>query len=61
MEEILKLLRENNEMLRFICKYIIAKGSPEQQDQRTLNMNFFADIISNALFNQNQQINGKSK
>ena len=50
MEELLQLTRENNQMLRFICKYIIAKGTPQQQTEDSLSMNFFADIISNALF-----------
>lgn len=43
MNEILQLLRENNQMLKFICKYITS------QDNKNFTMNLIADIITDGI------------
>lgn len=46
MDEILRLLRENNEMLKLIISYISAKESPEykmSEDMRALLINISAN------------------
>lgn len=57
MEELIQLTRENNMMLKAICKYILALGTPQERDNKTLSMNMFADGIFYLL---NQMNNGKS-
>lgn len=47
MEEILRLLLENNEMLKLIISYISAKESPEykmSEDMRALLINISANV-----------------
>lgn len=49
MEEILYLLRENNQMLRMICNYLSSQGSVEYQDNKTFMMNLLADILTDGI------------
>ncbi len=56
MEEILRLLRENNQMLRLICNYLASQGSTEHQDSKNLMINILADLFVDNLTNRN---NGK--
>ena len=51
MEEILKLLRENNLMLRAICKYIINHNREESiEDIKDFVTNIVANIYANNKF-----------
>lgn len=34
MEELIRLLQENNQMLKYICAYLSSQGSIEEQDQK---------------------------
>lgn len=45
MEEILQLLRENNQMLKYICAYLASQGSTDQQDAKNLMINIIADLF----------------
>lgn len=48
MEELLKLTRENNEMLRKVCAYIDKVESPryrENEDMKNMAINLTADSI----------------
>lgn len=49
MEEILQLLRENNYMLKLICKYLASQGSVEYQDNKAFTMNLIADILTDGI------------
>lgn len=52
MEEILQLLRENNQMLKYICAYLSSQGSVEEQDQKNLIINILADLFVDNLGNR---------
>lgn len=43
--EALRLLRENNQMLKYICAYIASQGSIEEQDNKNLMINIMADLL----------------
>lgn len=45
LNEILQLLRENNQMLKYICTYIASQGSIEEQDNKNLMINIMADLL----------------
>lgn len=45
MEEILKILKENNQMLKYICAYLASQDSTEVQDQKNLFINIIADLL----------------
>ena len=45
MEEILQLLRENNQMLKYICAYLASQGITDQQDAKNLMINIIADLF----------------
>lgn len=47
MEELIRLLRENNLMLKFICRYVIEKE--QIQDFKDFVNNVTADIYSDYL------------
>lgn len=49
MEEILQLLRENNQMLKYICNYLGQQGSSDQQDNKNLMINIIADLFVDSL------------
>lgn len=53
-EEIVQLLRENNQMLKYICAYLSAQGSVEQQDAKNLMINIIADLFVDNLGNRNR-------
>lgn len=55
MEEILRLLRDNNQMLRLICNYLASQGSTEHQDSKNLMINILADLFVDKLNNQNRK------
>lgn len=57
MEEMLYLLRENNQMLKIICKYLASQGSVEYQDNKTFMMNLLADILTDGINSQNNRNN----
>ena len=52
IEEILRLLKENNIMLKFICENIIAKE--QNQDSRDVMNNVIGDWIANYIMNGNK-------
>lgn len=52
MEEMLKLLRENNQMLRFICNFLLAQNS--QQDNRDFMINVLADLFVDGMTKNKQ-------
>lgn len=54
IEEILQLLKENNQMLRYICNYLIQQGSVEHQDNKNLMINIMADLLVDNLGNKRQ-------
>lgn len=54
MEEILQLLLENNQMLKYICAYLSSQGSVEEQDQKNLMINILADLFVDNLGNRNR-------
>lgn len=45
MEEVIQLLRENNQMLKYICAYLASQGSTDQQDAKNLMINIIADLF----------------
>ena len=51
MEEILQLLRENNYMLKFICKDIIS--NEKSRDSRDITNNIIGDWIAEFIMNGN--------
>lgn len=54
MEEIAQLLKENNQMLKYICNYLIQQGSAEHQDNKNLMINIIADLLVDNL-NRNRK------
>lgn len=52
MEELIRLLRENNQMLKYICAYLSSQGSIEEQDQKNLMINILADLFVDNLGNR---------
>ena len=52
MEELLQLLRENNQMLKYICSYLASQGSIEDQDNKNLMINILADLFVDSLGNR---------
>lgn len=54
MEELIRLLRENNQMLKYICAYLSSQGSIEEQDQKNLMINILADLFVDNLGNRNR-------
>lgn len=47
-----KLIKENNEMLRFICSYICSKTNPESvanEDLKDFSMNVIANIFADKI------------
>lgn len=57
MEEIIRLLRENNQMLKLICRYLASQGSVEYQDNKAFMMNLLADIITDGINSRNNRNN----
>lgn len=53
-EEILRLLRENNQMLKYICAYFASQGSVEEQDQKNLMINILADLFVDNITKRNK-------
>lgn len=45
MEEILRLLRENNLMLQFLCSYIMREKSPKRKNSEDLK-NFMTNLVA---------------
>ena len=45
MEEILRLLRENNLMLQFLCNYIMREKSPKRKNSEDLK-NFMTNLVA---------------
>lgn len=54
MEELIRLLQENNQMLKYICAYLSSQGSIEEQDQKNLMINILADLLVDNLGNKNR-------
>lgn len=57
MEEIKSLLKENNEMLKYICSYIYNKNSSDylaKEDLKDFCLNVIADIFVDKL-NKNEK------
>lgn len=50
-KEALELLRENNQMLKYICAYLASQGSVEQQDNKNLMINILADLLVDGITN----------
>lgn len=48
-KETLRLLRENNQMLKYICSYLASQDSPEQKDNKSLMINIIADLLVDGL------------
>lgn len=48
-KEIIRLLSENNQMLKYICAYIASQGSIEEQDNKNLMINIMADLLVDEL------------
>ena len=53
-EKCLRLLRENNQMLKYICAYLASQGSIEDQDNKNLMINIIADLFVDNLENRNR-------
>lgn len=57
MDEVLRLLRENNMMLRAICNFIYEhQKNKENEDSKDFVMNVIANIISNRRIGDNGQL-----
>lgn len=54
MEELIRFLQENNQMLKYICAYLSSQGSIEEQDQKNLMINILADLLVDNLGNKNR-------
>lgn len=54
MEEAIQLLRENNQMLRYICNYLAMQGTIEEQDNKNLMINILADLLVDNLGTKNK-------
>lgn len=50
-EECLRLLQENNQMLKYICAYLASQGSIEDQDNKNLMINIIADLLVDGMTN----------
>ena len=50
-EKCLRLLRENNQMLKYICAYLASQGSIEDQDNKNLMINIIADLLVDRITN----------
>lgn len=50
-EECLRLLQENNQMLKYICSYLASQGSIEEQDNKSLMINIIADLLVDGMTN----------
>lgn len=50
-KEILELLRENNQMLKYICAYLASQGSMEDRDNKNLMINIIADLLVDGMTN----------
>lgn len=48
-KEIIRLLSENNQMLKYICAYIASQGSTGEQDNKNLMINIIADLLVDEL------------
>lgn len=54
MEEVLQLLRENNQMLKYICAHLISQDSVAKQDTKNFIINMVADLLVDNLGNRNR-------
>lgn len=45
MEEILRLLRENNLMLKYLCSYVLKEDHPKTREKEDLK-NFMTNLVA---------------